>query len=91
MQRFEEHARSLRNQIIFDHIHTAKLTEKPFTQIGEQELTLRRMIIATALGPIPRLPSEETFAGRGVSACATVMDSFTRTSRSLSSVGAHGC
>ena len=35
MQKFEEHARRFETEIVFDHIHTAKLTEKPFTLIGD--------------------------------------------------------
>ena len=73
MQRFEEHARRFETEIIFDHIHTAKLTEKPFTLIGDSgTYTCDALIIATgASAQYLGLPSEEAFAGRGVSACAT--------------------
>jgi thioredoxin reductase (NADPH) len=73
MQRFEEHARRFETEIIFDHIHTAKLTEKPFTLIGDAgTYTCDALIIATgASAQYLGLPSEEAFAGRGVSACAT--------------------
>ena len=73
MQRFEEHARRFETEIIFDHIHTAKLTEKPFTLIGDAgAYTCDALIIATgASAQYLGLPSEEKFAGRGVSACAT--------------------
>ncbi len=73
MQKFEEHARRFETEIIFDHIHTAKLTEKPFTLIGDSgSYTCDALIIATgASAQYLGLPSEEEFSGRGVSACAT--------------------
>ena len=73
MQRFEEHARRFETEIIFDHIHTARLTEKPFTLIGDAgTYTCDALIIATgASAQYLGLPSEEEFSGRGVSACAT--------------------
>ena len=73
MQRFEAHARRFETEIIFDHIHTAKLIEKPFTLIGDSgTYTCDALIIATgASAQYLGLPSEEAFAGRGVSACAT--------------------
>ena len=73
MQKFEEHARRFDTEIIFDHIHTAKLTEKPFTLIGDSgTYTCDALIIATgASAQYLGLPSEEEFSGRGVSACAT--------------------
>ena len=73
MQKFEEHARRFETEIIFDHIHTAKLTEKPFTLVGDSgTYTCDALIIATgASAQYLGLPSEEEFSGRGVSACAT--------------------
>ncbi len=73
MQRFEEHARRFETEIVFDHIHTAKLTKKPFTLIGDAgTYTCDALIIATgASAQYLGLPSEEAFSGRGVSACAT--------------------
>ena len=73
MQKFEEHARRFDTEIIFDHIHTAKLGEKPFTLIGDSgTYTCDTLIIATgASAQYLGLPSEEEFSGRGVSACAT--------------------
>ncbi len=80
MQRFEDHARRFETEIIFDHIHTAKLTEKPFTLIGDSgTYTCDALIIATgASAQYLGLPSEEEFAGRGVSACATCDGFFYR-------------
>lgn len=73
MQKFEEHARRFETEIIFDHIHTAKLSERPFTLIGDSgTYTCDALIIATgASAQYLGLPSEQEFSGRGVSACAT--------------------
>ncbi len=73
MQKFEEHARRFDTEIIFDHIHTAQLSGKPFTLIGDAgTYTCDALIIATgASAQYLGLPSEEEFSGRGVSACAT--------------------
>jgi thioredoxin reductase (NADPH) len=80
MQRFEEHARRFETEMIFDHIHTATLTEKPFKLIGDSgTYTCDALIIATgASAQYLGLPSEEEFAGRGVSACATCDGFFYR-------------
>jgi thioredoxin reductase (NADPH) len=73
MQRFLEHAERFNTEIIFDHIHTAKLNEKPIRLIGDSgEYTCDALIIATgASAQYLGLPSEELYMGRGVSACAT--------------------
>ena len=73
MARFEKHAARFQTEIIFDHIHTALLKEKPFRLIGDAgEYTCDTLIIATgASAQYLGLPSEEAFAGKGVSACAT--------------------
>ena len=73
MARFEKHARRFNTEMIFDHIHTTKLTERPFTLIGDSgTYTCDALIIATgATAKYLGLPSEEKFSGRGVSACAT--------------------
>ncbi|WP_207003053.1 thioredoxin-disulfide reductase [Trinickia mobilis] len=73
MQRFLDHAERFNTEIIFDHIHTAKLDEKPIRLIGDSgEYTCDSLIIATgASAQYLGLPSEEQFMGRGVSACAT--------------------
>ena len=80
MQRFEEHAKRFETEIIFDHIHTAKLTEKPFTLMGDAgTYTCDALIISTgASAQYLGLPSEEAFSGRGVSACATCDGFFYR-------------
>ncbi|MGH8809014.1 MAG: thioredoxin-disulfide reductase, partial [Noviherbaspirillum sp.] len=73
MQRLLQHAERFKTEIIFDHIHTAKLTEKPMRLIGDAgEYTCDALIIATgASAQYLGLPSEEIFMGKGVSACAT--------------------
>ncbi|MBK7424052.1 MAG: thioredoxin-disulfide reductase [Propionivibrio sp.] len=80
MQRFEEHAKRFETEIIFDHIHTANLGEKPFTLIGDAgTYTCDALIISTgASAQYLGLPSEEAFSGRGVSACATCDGFFYR-------------
>ncbi|BCN10721.1 thioredoxin reductase [Ralstonia solanacearum] len=73
MQRFLEHAERFSTDVVFDNIHTAHLTEKPIRLVGDSgEYTCDALIISTgASAQYLGLPSEETFSGRGVSACAT--------------------
>jgi thioredoxin reductase (NADPH) len=73
MERFHRHAERFGTEMIFDHIHTAKIDSQPFTLIGDQaKYTCDALIIATgASAKYLGLPSEEQFAGKGVSACAT--------------------
>ena len=80
MTRFQKHAERFNTEIIFDHIHTAKLQEKPFTLIGDTgTFTCDALIIATgASAQYLGLPSEEAFSGKGVSACATCDGFFYR-------------
>jgi thioredoxin reductase (NADPH) len=80
MARLEAHARRFAAEIIFDHIHTATLTQKPFTLIGnEATYTCDALIIATgASAQYLGLASEAAFMGKGVSACATCDGFFYR-------------
>jgi thioredoxin reductase (NADPH) len=73
MARFQQHAERFHTQMISDHIHTAKLQQKPFLLIGDSgSYTCDALIIATgASAQYLGLPSEESFMGRGVSGCAT--------------------
>jgi len=73
MQRLLQHAERFNTEIIFDHIHTAHLAEKPMRLVGDAgEYTCDALIVATgASAQYLGLPSEEAFMGRGVSACAT--------------------
>lgn len=73
MQRFLDHASHFNTEMVFDHIHTAKLTEKPIRLIGDSgEYTCDALIIATgASAQYLGLDSEQAFMGKGVSGCAT--------------------
>jgi thioredoxin reductase (NADPH) len=80
MSRFQKHAERFGTEMIFDHIHTTHLSEKPIRLIGDSgEYTCDALIIATgASAQYLGLPSEEAFSGRGVSACATCDGFFYR-------------
>ncbi|MBS1186520.1 MAG: trxB [Burkholderiaceae bacterium] len=80
MQRFLQHAEKFNTEIIFDYIHTAKLSEKPIRLMGDNaEYTCDTLIIATgASAQYLGLPSEQAFMGKGVSACATCDGFFYR-------------
>jgi thioredoxin reductase (NADPH) len=80
MQRFLQHAERFNTEIIFDYIHTAKLDEKPIRLLGDSgEYTCDALIIATgASAQYLGLPSEQSFMGKGVSACATCDGFFYR-------------
>jgi len=73
MTRFQQHAERFGTEIVFDTIHTAKLTEKPFALVGDTgTYTCDALIIATGASAMYLgLPSEQEFMGRGVSGCAT--------------------
>ncbi|HSN41804.1 MAG TPA: thioredoxin-disulfide reductase [Burkholderiales bacterium] len=73
MERFLKHAQRFNTEIIFDHIHTARLKENPITLVGDQgTYTCDALIIATGASAMYLgLPSEQKFMGRGVSGCAT--------------------
>lgn len=88
MDRMQKHAERFGTEIIFDHIHTVKLNEKPFLLIGDSgEYTCDALIIATgASAQYLGLPSEEAFMGRGVSACATC-DGFFYKNQVVSVIG----
>ncbi|MCW8902966.1 thioredoxin-disulfide reductase [Sedimenticola sp.] len=73
MDRMLKHAERFDTEVIFDHIHTAELTQRPFRLTGDQaSYTCDALIIATgASAQYLGLESEENFKGRGISACAT--------------------
>jgi thioredoxin reductase (NADPH) len=73
MQRMQRHAERFGTEIVFDHIHTTDLSQRPFTLTGDAgEYTCDALIIATGASAMYLgLESEEAFKGRGVSACAT--------------------
>ncbi len=80
MQRFLAHAERFNTEIVFDHIHTARLTDKPVRLIGDAgEYTADSLIIATGASAMYLgLPSEQAFMGKGVSGCATCDGFFYR-------------
>ncbi|MDP5290800.1 thioredoxin-disulfide reductase [Oceanimonas sp. CHS3-5] len=80
MERMKEHAERFETEIVFDHIHTVELSQRPFRLKGDTgEYTCDALIIATgASAKYLGLPSEEAFQGRGVSACATCDGFFYR-------------
>ncbi|QCR36572.1 thioredoxin-disulfide reductase [Nissabacter sp. SGAir0207] len=80
MERMHEHAAKFNTEILFDHIHSVDLQNRPFRLTGDNgEYTCDALIIATgASARYLGLPSEEAFKGRGVSACATCDGFFYR-------------
>lgn len=80
MIRMQKHAERFGTEILFDHIHTAELQQRPFKLIGDSgEYTCDALIIATgASAKYLGLDSEEAFKGKGVSACATCDGFFYR-------------
>ena len=80
MQRLLQHAERFNTEIVFDHIHTTFLNEKPIRLKGDShEYTCDTLIIATgASAQYLGLPSEAAFMGKGVSACATCDGFFYR-------------
>lgn len=80
MERMREHAQRFDTEMLFDHIHTADLSGRPFRLIGDNgEYSCDALIIATgATAKYLGIPSEEKFKGQGVSACATCDGFFFR-------------
>jgi len=73
MERMRLHAERFGTEMVFDHIHTARLQQRPFLLEGDAgHYTCDALIIATgASAQYLGLDSEEAFMGKGVSACAT--------------------
>jgi thioredoxin reductase (NADPH) len=73
MARMQAHAERFETEVVFDHIHTADLSRRPFRLVGDSgEYTCDALVIATgATAKYLGIPSEEEYKGRGVSACAT--------------------
>ncbi|MDH4582602.1 thioredoxin-disulfide reductase [Pseudomonas sp. BN415] len=80
MERMQKHAERFDTEIVYDHIHTAELQKRPFILKGDSgTYSCDALIIATgASAQYLGLPSEEAFAGKGVSACATCDGFFYR-------------
>ena len=88
MDRFLKHAERFETQVLFDHIHTAKLSERPITLVGDAgSYTCDALVIATGASAMYLgLPSEQAFMGKGVSGCATC-DGFFYKSQDVCVVG----
>ena len=88
MQRMLAHAERFDTEIIFDHIHTVDLDQRPFQLEGDSgKYSCDALIIATgASAKYLGLPSEERYMGQGVSACATC-DGFFYRDRKVAVVG----
>jgi len=73
MQRMQAHAERFGTEIIFDHINEVNLEQRPFALYGDSNsYTCDALIICTGASAMYLgLESEETFKGKGVSACAT--------------------
>jgi len=80
MENMRQHAERFHTELIFDHIHTCNLTQRPFRLEGDAGVyTCDALIIATGASAMYLgLPSEEAFRGRGVSGCATCDGFFYR-------------
>jgi thioredoxin reductase (NADPH) len=88
MQDMLEHSERFDSEIVFDHIHTADLGQRPFRLEGDSGVyTADAIVIATgASAKYLGLPSEEAFKGKGVSACATC-DGFFYRGRKVAVIG----
>ena len=80
MNRMQAHAERFDTEVVFDHVHTADLSSRPFRLKGDSgEYTADALVIATgATAKYLGLESEEKYKGRGVSACATCDGFFYR-------------
>ena len=80
MRRMAEHAERFHTEMVFDHIHTVDLHQRPFRLKGDSgEYSCDALIIATgATAKYLGIASEEKFKGKGVSACATCDGFFFR-------------
>ncbi len=80
MDEMRKHAERFNTEMIFDHIHTAELGQRPYLLKGDSgEYTCDALIIATGASAMYLgLDSEQAFRGKGVSACATCDGFFYR-------------
>ncbi|HEY2782087.1 MAG TPA: thioredoxin-disulfide reductase [Steroidobacteraceae bacterium] len=88
MERMRRHAERFNTEIVPDHINKVDLLKRPFRLAGDNgEYTCDALIIATgASAQYLGLRSEETFRGKGVSACATC-DGFFYRGKAVAVVG----
>ncbi len=79
MQQMQAHVERLEASVVFDHIESVNLNERPFELTGTAKYTCDALIIATgASAQYLGLPSETAYMGKGVSACATCDGFFYR-------------
>ena len=80
MERMQKHAERFNTEIVFDHIHTVDVKNRPFTLTGDAgTYTCDALIVATGASAMYLgLESEEAFKGKGVSGCATCDGFFYR-------------
>ncbi len=79
MQQMQAHVERLEASVVFDHIESVDLLQRPFSLSGTGHYTCDALIIATgASAQYLGLPSETAFMGKGVSACATCDGFFYR-------------
>jgi thioredoxin reductase (NADPH) len=73
MERFQKHAERFETELVFDQVHTVQLGARPFVLQGDSATyTCDALIVATgASAKYLGLPSESSYLGKGVSACAT--------------------
>lgn len=88
MQRMLAHAERFETEIIFDHIHTVDLKQRPFLLQGDSaRYSCDALIVATgASAKYLGLESEQAYMGKGVSACATC-DGFFYRGRKVAVIG----
>jgi thioredoxin reductase (NADPH) len=88
MQRMLEHAERFDTEIVFDHIHTVDLSQRPYLLEGDSgKYSCDALVIATgASAKYLGLPSEQAYLGQGVSACATC-DGFFYRDRKVAVIG----
>lgn len=88
MDRMLKHVERYGTEVIFDHIRTADLSPHPFTLTGDMgTYTCDALVVATgASAKYLGLPSEETYKGKGVSACATC-DGFFYKAKKVAVIG----
>ncbi|HIK76101.1 MAG: thioredoxin-disulfide reductase [Alcanivorax sp.] len=80
MVRMQQHAERFETEIVYDHIHTVNIKDRPFVLEGDSgTYTCDALIIATGASAMYLgLESEQAFQGKGVSACATCDGFFYR-------------
>lgn len=87
MERMQKHAEHFQTEVVFEHIQSVDLSQRPFILKGHETWSCDALIIATgASAKYLGIPSEKTFNGKGVSACATC-DGFFYRNQAVAVVG----